>query len=192
MTHFLTLTFRRHRLAIMLLACGLPLLNGCGIRTLAPNISQLAVPEAVRVPEGQQAVLDAQGKGNLLYECQAIKRSPFQYSWLLQSSGLKLEDTRGQNITYYPGARARWVHSDGSAVTAREFVEVSANSQNLPLLRAAAETSTGPGILDKVSYIQNLRTVGGIVASPLCTAGNLGMRVSVPYESQFVFWRPVS
>ena len=171
------------------------LLSGCSVNTLAPNLgqlTQLTVPEPIRVPKGHQAVLDAQGKGTLLYECQAVKRAPFQYGWLMQSPGMTLEDARGQTVTYLPGARARWIHSDGSAVSAREFVEVASDTGKLPLMRAKAEMSTGPGLLDNISYIQSLRTVAGVVANPACTAGNLGMRMSVPYEADFVFWRPVS
>jgi hypothetical protein len=177
---------------VLLLAGAATLLGACtGIRTLATNsLAQLTAPEPIRVPKGHQAVLEAQGRGNLLYECQAIKRAPFEYSWLLQNTALKLEDSRGQSISYLPGTRARWIHSDGSSVSAREFVQVPSNGKNLPLARATAEMSAGTGVLDKVSYIQTLKTVGGVVTSPVCTAGNLGMRVSVPYESEFVFWRP--
>jgi hypothetical protein len=169
------------------------LLGGCGIRTLAEaTIAQMTIPEPIRVPQGHQAVVDATGRGTLVYECQAIKRSPFQYSWLLQTASLKLEDTRGQPVTYLPGSRARWIHSDGSSVSAREFVEVAANGKNLPMVRATAEMSVGPGILDKVSYIQMIKTSGGMIASPLCTEATLGMRSSAAYEAEFVFWRPSS
>ena len=171
------------------------MLAGCSVNTLAPNlgqITQLTVPEPIRVPNGHQAVLEAQGKGSLLYVCQAIKRSPFQYTWLLQSPGMTLQDSRGQTVTYLPGSRNRWIHSDGSAVAAREMVEVTPDANRLPLMRAKAEMSTGPGLLDNISYIQSLRTVAGVVTNPACTAGNLGMRMSVPYEVDFVFWRPVS
>jgi hypothetical protein len=171
------------------------LLGGCSVNTLAPNLgqmTQLTVPEPIRVPKGHQAVLEAQGKGTLLYECQAIKRAPFQYTWLLQSPGMTLQDSRGQTVQYLPGQRARWIHSDGSAVAAREFVEVTPDGTRLPLMRAKAEMSTGAGVLDNISYIQSLRTVAGVVTNPQCTAGNLGMRVSVPYEADFVFWRPAA
>lgn len=185
--------FDRRMAGTLFLSCTAALVSGCaGVKTVAPQLAQLNIPEPIRVPNGQEVVLDAQGRGSLLYECQAIKRTPFQYSWLLQSPGLKLEDSRGQTVTYYPGTRSRWVHSDGSSVTSRERVEVAVSNQNMPLMRAAAEASTGSGALTNVSYIQTLRTVGGVVAAPACTASSLGMRVVVPYESDFVFWRPTS
>jgi hypothetical protein len=60
------------------------------------------------------------------------------------------------------------------------------------LLRALASPSDTPGALADISYIQARRTVGGIVANPPCTAATLGMRLSVPYEADYVFWRPAA
>lgn len=172
------------------LALGSALLGGCAaIGPLPSNITQLNLPEAVRVPKGEHAVLAAQGKGALLYECQAIKRTPFQYSWVLQNPALKLEDSNGQTVTYYPGPRPRWLHSDGSSITAQEVVEASGNGQNLPLLRATAQAANRPGVLKDISYVQVSRTAGGVVTAPVCEAASLGMRVVAPYESDVVFWR---
>lgn len=177
----------------MLVATGAAVLLGaCGARVLTSYNAQGNLPEAIRVPPGNQAVLEAEGRGNLLYECQAIKRAPFEYAWLLRSNGLQLKDSSGRTIMYYPGARPRWVHSDGSQVSANELVEVPGDPQNLPLQRAKAEASATPGALEKVSYVQNQRTQGGVVTAKPCTAAGLGMRMVVPYEADYVFWRPVS
>lgn len=177
----------------VLLAVGAALtLGACGSRVLTSYSAQKNLPEAIRVPAGNLAVLEAEGRGNLLYECQAIRRAPFEYAWLLRSNGLQLKDSSGRTIMYYPGARSRWVHSDGSQVSANEMVEVPGDPQSLPLQRAKAEPSTTPGALEKVSYVQNQRTQGGVVTGKPCTAAGLGMRMVVPYEADYVFWRPVS
>ena len=177
----------------LLLALGAALtLGACGSRVLTADLSQRNLPEAIRVPAGNQAVLEAEGRGNLLYECQAVRRAPFEYAWLLRSNGLQLKDSSGRTIMYYPGARSRWVHSDGSQVMALELIEVSGDPQSLPLQRAKAEPSKSPGALENVSYIQNHRTQGGVVTGKPCTAAGLGMRMVVPYEADYVFWRPVS
>ena len=177
----------------MLFAVGAALtLGACGSRVLTSNLAQRNLPEAIRVPAGNLAVLEAEGRGNLLYECQAVRRAPFEYAWLLRSNGLQLKDSSGRTIMYYPGARSRWVHSDGSQVMALELIEVPGDPQNLPLQRAKAEPSKSPGALENVSYIQNHRTQGGVVTGKPCTAAGLGMRMVVPYEADYVFWRPVS
>jgi hypothetical protein len=167
-------------------------LSACGLRQPNQYQAQQALPEAIRVPAGHTAVLEAQGRGDLLYECQAIKRAPYEYAWLLQTPGLKLQDSSGNTVMYYPGARSRWEHSDGSKVTAQELVEVTGDRQSLPLQRAMVKPSDASGTLGNISYIQSRRTVGGVVAAPACTAAGLGMRKWVTYEADYVFWRPAA
>ncbi len=168
----------------------LSLLGACSLVAPLQNLDQASLPADIRVPAGNVVVLQAQGRGDLLYECQAVRRTPFEYTWLLRNPSLQLQDGRGNVVTYYPGTRSRWVHSDGSEVIAREFVEVSLSSGNMPLLRAKADPTEGRGALENVSYIQNLRNQGGVVTGKSCTAAALGMRMSVPYEADYVFWRP--
>ena len=173
-----------------LVACGgrLPSLSGL-------QNNQLGLLEAVRVPAGYQVALEAHGSGELLYSCQAIKRAPYQYAWLLQTSSMRLQDSYGRTINYFPGTRTRWVHSDGSQLVAQESVEAPGDGTNLPQQRAKVEVPSTPGMpgaLGKVTYVQTLRSVGGVVTTKPCVAGNLGMRVSVPLESDYVFWQPSS
>lgn len=178
--------------SVLMVTGAVGVLGACSARLPNPYNAQQALPEAIRVPAGHKAVLEAQGKGDLLYECQAIKRAPYEYAWLLQSPGLRLQDSNGQTVTYFPGLRSRWVHSDGSRVVAQELVEVSADRSSLPLQRAMVSPSDTPGALSNVSYIQSRRTAGGVVSNPPCTSASLGMRVSVPFEADYVFWRPAA
>jgi hypothetical protein len=173
----------------VLLASAAAAISACGLRQPLQQAQQ-SLPESLRVPAGYTAVLEAQGRGDLIYECQAVKRAPYEYAWLLLPPGIRLADGAGNTVTYFPGARARWAHSDGSRVSAQELVEATDAPQNLPLLRAMVGPSDTPGALANVRYIQARRTVGGVVANPPCTAATLGMRVSVPFEADYVFWRP--
>lgn len=171
-------------------------LVACGARM--PSLSslqnnQLGLPEAIRVPPGHRIALEANGSGELLYVCQAIKRAPYQYAWLLQTSRVRLQDSYGRTITYYPGTRSRWVHSDGSQLLAQESVEATGDGTSLAQQRAKVEVapaSGAPGVLSQVAYVQTLRSVGGVVTTKPCVAGNLGMRVTVPMASDYVFWQP--
>ena len=171
-----------------LAGCGGHLPGLTGLQT-----NQLGLPEAIRVPAGQQISLQAHGSGELLYTCQAIKRAPFEYAWLLQASSMRLQDSAGRVINYYPGTRSRWVHGDGSELVTQSSVEAAADNVNLPQQRAMVEApskAVASGVLGKVTYVQTLRNVGGVVTTKPCIAGNLGMRVSVPLESDYVFWQP--
>lgn len=181
--------FGRLSRSLFVLIGSAALLGACGYRPLQPYNTQKDLPEAVRVPEGHQAVLEATSNGRLLYECQAVKRAPYEYEWLMRNVSVDLTDTYGGTVMHKPGARASWVHRDGSSVMAREFSEVANGSSNLPLQRYAAQSSGVPGALHNITYVQRLRTVGGWISSTPCTSAQLGMRMTVPYEADYIFWR---
>jgi Protein of unknown function (DUF3455) len=185
---------RRVRVCLLLAISTAAVLGACSYRPLSAYDTQQDLPEAIRVPAGHQAVLEARGSGHLLYECQAVKRAPYVYAWLLRSPGIELTDTYGNTIVYAPGPRTGWVHHDGSRISAsaKESVEVTNDSYSLPLQRVKAEPSLVPGALQNISYVQRLRTLGGVVSVKACSAVQLGMRVWVPYEADYVFWRPVA
>ena len=179
-----------YRLAILITACGSALLlSACGYRPLAAFTGQNGAPEAVRVPPGNQPVLQARGTGTLLYECQAIRRSPHEYQWLIRNSAIELTDSGGRTIRHRPGPRASWTHSDGSSAVAKESVEVPNGKENMPLERFRVEQAEAPGALSHITYVQRLHTVGGWVASTPCSGPQLGMQKAVPYEADYVFWR---
>ena len=169
-------------------------LGGCNTRPIAAlnsaNVQQ-DVPDTLRVPAGHQAVLQAHSIGRLVYECQAVKRSPFEYEWLSRNLDIDLTDARGESIKHKSGARASWSHRDGSTAMSREFVEVANGSHNLPLQTYKLEPAASPGALHNISYVQRVRTVGGWMTVVPCTSAQLGMRVTVPYEADYVFWRPI-
>ena len=194
--HFMTRTspFKTSLLVLSvfgaLAGCSGNLRNPMGLQT-----SQMGLPEAIRVPAGHQISLEARGTGELIYTCQAIKRAPFEYAWLLQASSMRLQDNFGRVINYYPSTRSRWLHSDGSQLVTKSSVEALPDSANLPQQRAMVEATPAAGasgVFGKVNYVQTLRSVGGVVTNKPCIAGNLGMRMSVPLESDYVFWQPGS
>lgn len=178
--------------ALVLVATAV-LLAGCNSRPLSESLSQYltqqpALPADIRVPAGHQAVLEARGIGELQYECQAIKLAPFEYAWLPRDRSIELRDSANNSITLARSAR-NWLHRDGSELAVREFVEVNNGAPNLPLQRALVEPATQPGALHNISYIQRIRTLGGLPSTRNCSSAELGMRVRVPYEADYVFWR---
>lgn len=180
------------RLVAFTLAAGtLALIAACAApRFLSHDPSdQPGIPAQVRVPAGHQPVLQARGAGMLQYECQATRRAPWQYTWLPRDRRIELFDSANNSIVLARSARS-WVHRDGSELAVHEFVEVSNGEHNLPLLRARAEPAHTPGALQQISYVQRVRTLGGLPSTRNCSAAELGMRVSVPYEADYVFWRP--
>ena len=179
---------------LLLIIGGAAALGGCSSQPIAALSSaavQQDVPDTLRVPAGHQAVLQARSNGKMVYECQAVKRSPYEYEWLTRNPDIDLTDARGESIKHKPGARASWSHRDGSTAMSREFVEVANGSHNLPLQTYTLDPAASPGALHNISYVQRLRTVGGWMTVVPCTSVQLGMRVTVPYEAEYVFWRPI-
>ena len=172
---------------------GAALLAGCGASPLArfDAAQQQGLPADVRVPAGHQAVLEARASGELQYECQAIKRAPFEYAWLPRDRSIELRDGSNSAIVLSRSGRS-WVHRDGSQLAVREFVEVDNGPHSLPFQRARVEPSMLSGALNNISYIQRINTVGGLPSVRNCSSAELGMRVQVPYEAEYVFWRPRS
>lgn len=171
------------------------LLGACGSRPMNQLSEYLTkqptLPADIRVPDGHQAVLEARGSGELQYECQAVKLSPYEYAWLPRDRTIEIRDSANSSIVLSRSARS-WVHRDGSALAVREFVEIPNGAFSLPLQRARVEPSDAAGALHNISYIQRIRTVGGLPSVRNCSAAELGMRVSVPYEAEYVFWRPAT
>lgn len=181
-----------HRLPALMLVIAAALVAGCNSRPLSQYLTQQpALPSDIRVPTGHQAVLEARGIGELQYECQAVNRAPFEYAWLPRDRSIELRDSANNSITLARSAR-NWLHRDGSELAVREFVEVNNGGPNLPLQRARVEPTTQPGALHNISYIQRIRTLGGLPSTRNCSAAELGMRVSVPYEADYVFWRALA
>ena len=192
-THTVTRSSPRRLGALALAVAAAGLVAGCSApRPLAEYLTQQpTLPSDIRVPAGHQAVLEARGIGQLQYECQATNRSPWQYAWLPRDRSIELRDSANNSITLARSARS-WVHRDGSELAVREFVEVDNGGPNLPLQRARVEPNTQSGALNNISYIQRIRTLGGLPSTRNCSAAELGMRVSVPYEADYVFWRALA
>jgi hypothetical protein len=82
------------------------------------------------------AVLEAQGRGDLLYECQAVKRAPYEYAWLLLSPGMKAHKTAAATPSPTTPAPARAGCTATVPASARKNSSKPPARQNLPLLRA--------------------------------------------------------
>lgn len=192
-THTAKCPFAHRLQALLLAASAVSLIAGCSTpRPLGQYLTQQPfLPSDIRVPAGHQAVLEARGVGELQYECQAVNRAPFQYAWLPRDRSIELRDSANNSITLARSARS-WTHRDGSELAVREFVEVNNGGPNLPLQRVRVEPATLPGALNNISYIQRIRTLGGVPSTRNCSAAELGMRVAVPYEADYVFWRQMA
>ena len=162
------------------------IIAACAATTMTVDNSQL--PEAVRVPAGQKEVLSTTGRGEITYECRAKAGVAGAFEWAFVAPVAALTDAGGKSVgKYYAGPT--WEAADGSKVTGKQVAVAPSSPGNIPLQLVKAEPATGAGAMQGVSFIQRLKTRGGVAPAPACTAAEAGQRKQVAYEADYVFYR---
>lgn len=172
-----------------LTAIALSALAGCaGMTSTEPRVDNAALPEAVRVPAGQTQVLHTTGTGEITYECRE-KKAGGGHEWAFVAPVATLTNAKGQVVGKY-FAGPTWEANDGSKVTGKQLAVSPAPAGNIPLQLVQANPATGDGAMKGVSFIQRLKTVGGVAPSLPCGAEQVGQKQVVPYRADYVFYKP--
>ena len=147
------------------------------------------VPAEVTPPAGNKAALTLVGIGDLSYECKAVADKPGTFAWTFAGPNAKLMDANKKEVGKYYGGPT-WEAADGSKVTGKQLAVAPGTAGSIPLQLVQAAPSTGTGVMTDVTYIQRLKTVGGVApATPACAAGNVGAKTTVPYQADYVFYK---
>ena len=147
------------------------------------------VPAEVTPPAGNKAVLTLVGAGDLTYECKAVADKPGTFAWTFAGPNAKLLDANKKEVGKYYGGPT-WESNDGSKVTGKQLAVAPGAAGSIPLQLVQANPSTGKGAMTDVTYIQRLKTVGGVApATPACAAANVGAKTTVPYQADYVFFK---
>jgi len=147
------------------------------------------VPAEVTPPAGNKAVLTLVGAGDLAYECKAVADKPGTFAWTFAGPNAKLLDANKKEVGKYYGGPT-WESNDGSKVTGKQLAVAPGAAGSIPLQLVQANPSTGKGAMSDVTYIQRLKTVGGVApATPACAAANVGAKTTVPYQADYVFFK---
>ena len=89
---------------------------------------------------------------------------------------------------YYAGPT--WESADGSKVTGTQLTVAPGAAGAIPLQLVQVTTATGDGAMAGVTYVQRLKTVGGVApTTPACASGNVGAKTTVPYSADYVFFK---
>ena len=164
------------------------LLAACASAPRETPVDNAALPEAVRVPAGQTQVMTTVGKGEITYECRVKKDNAAAHEWVFVAPVASLAATDGRIVgKYYAGPT--WESNDGSKVTAKQVAVAPATPGAIPLQLVKADPAQGAGAMQGVSYIQRLRTVGGVAPSERCDAAAVGQRRQVAYQVDYVFYK---
>lgn len=166
------------------------LLSACAMSGGMSSSAQTGVPDAVRVPAGHSVVLETVGTGEITYECRARKDMAGAFEWAFAGPDARLMDRSGKAVGRYYGPPATWESNDGSRITGTQLAIAPGGEGNIPLQLVKANPAMGEGAMKGVSYIQRLKTVGGVAPALPCGAEQKGNKQVVPYQADYVFYKP--
>ncbi|PKO27413.1 MAG: hypothetical protein CVU36_20320 [Betaproteobacteria bacterium HGW-Betaproteobacteria-9] len=173
-------------------AVSLLALTACASNMSAPAMaySQASLPAAVQVPAGHQVAMETVGVGQITYECRA-KKDAMGHEWVFVGPDAKLMDRMGKQVGKYYGPPATWEGMDGSKLTAIQLAVAPAMAGSIPLQLVKANPAMGMGAMQGVTYIQRVRTQGGVAPAMACDAAISGSKQIVNYQADYIFWKAV-
>lgn len=178
-----TLHLSSAALALGLAACGSTPM------TSPMMIDNASLPEAVRAPAGEkQTMWTTTTDGKITYECREKTDAAGQYAWVFVGPDAGLKDASGKSVGRYYGPPATWASNDGSKVTGKQLAVAPGPAGAIPLQLVKADPATGTGVMQGVTHIQRLKTVGGVAPAAACAAGNKGEKQIVTYAADYVFY----
>jgi len=145
------------------------------------NVDLPAGCERIQVEDGNKLAFKAYAIGVQVYRWSGT-------SWTFVGPIANLyadEDLNGLIGTHYAGPT--WEGNGGSKVVGSRVDGCSPDPTAIQWLLLKAVTTDGPGIFNRVSFIQRLNTVGGI--APSAPGTNVGDEARVPYTTEYYFYR---
>jgi hypothetical protein len=160
------------------------LLAGIGLAGCAGT--ETPVPDALRFPAGETAILRTRASGVQIYECKAGAQDATKLDWALVAPEAQLYKIDGSVLgKHYAGPT--WEAIDGSKAVGELRARADAPDPNaIPWLLLAAKSTSGSGVLSRVKNVQRLDTNGG-KAPAGCSAAERGRTLRVPYSAVYVF-----
>jgi hypothetical protein len=133
------------------------------------------------VPEGNKVAFSTYAEGVQIYRWTGT-------SWTLVGPDATLyADAEGNGLVGIHYAGPTWESNSGSRVVGRVLKRCTPDPTAIQWLLLEAVYSEGPGIFDRVTYIQRVNTAGGL--APSTPGAFTGDVVRVPYTTEYVFYR---
>jgi hypothetical protein len=148
------------------------------------------VPLIMQVPAGNYVAWDTPAEGVVTYACVQSQDVAGKQLWAVSSAKATLGQGNATQNGTYTSPPETWTAADGSSVTGMQLLSVSADSARLSDQLVIANPADGAGLLSRVTYIQRFIKSGGEVPTRPCNVVALGQKVEVPYQANYVFWKP--
>jgi hypothetical protein len=145
------------------------------------------VPGLLRVPAGQDLLIQLHATGAQIYQCQP-KGDPAQFEWVFKQPEAVLFTHRGKNFgRHYAGPT--WEANDRSKVVGEVLAHLDSPKPNsIPWLLLRAKSSSGQGAFSNARYIQRLNTVGGNAPAVACRQEQSGQQLRASYTADYLFY----
>ena len=162
--------------------------SGLSALALGVGIQAPAVPNNLKVPDGQMVLLKALGQGVQIYACGAKAGAPNQFEWVFKTPEADLTGDKGERIgRHYAGPA--WEANDGSKVVGEVQQRADAPRPDaVPWLLLKAKSNQGDGTFKTVTYIQRVNTEGGTAPKEGCDAQRSGAEARVDYKATYYFY----
>jgi hypothetical protein len=151
--------------------------------------SQDGLPDTMKVPAGHNVAMETVGVGDITYECRADKDMAGKYAWVFAGPDARLLDRSGKQVGKYFGPPATWEAMDGSKITGKQLAVSPGGAGNIPLQFVQANPAMGMGAMSGVTYIQRVKTMGGVAPASACGMANMGEKQIVKYQADYIFWK---
>jgi Protein of unknown function (DUF3455) len=176
-THNTIRAYGKGALVTIAMVAGTSLMMAACSTVKAPpkEYSQELLPDAVKVPAGNVVALETTAVGVLNYECRANSPTAGMIGWALVSPKADLLDRTGKTVVAYSGPPPTWTNIDGSSVVGSQVaIAPVVGANNLPLQLSKGTPGAAPGGTDFVNP---------------CTQGDIGKKVTLPYQADYIFWK---
>jgi hypothetical protein len=167
----------RAPLILVLIALVAPALVGAGDPGRMPDLGDC---EQLRVPQGNKVAARLFGVGTQNYRWDGTR-------WVFVAPEAVLFADAGDHgaVAIHFGGPT-WESVSGSRVVGAVIDHCTPDPDSIPWLKLEAASTEGPGIFQRVDYIQRLNTVGSI--APAVPGAFPGQVARVPYSADYFFY----
>jgi hypothetical protein len=152
------------------------------------SVSPPNVPDNLKVPNGQEVLMKALGKGVQIYDCTQKADDPSKFEWSFRAPEADLTNERGEKIARH-FAGPTWEANDGSKVVGEFQQKADAPHPGaVPWLLLKAKSNEGTGTFAKVTYIQRVDTEGGVAPAAGCDQAHDRAEARVDYKANYYFY----
>lgn len=153
-------------------------------------IAQAQIPGKLVPPAGNVEVLRGYARGFQMYVSVEDPALPGSYMWRFVGPTATLANNGGRDYATHYGGPTWQANNTGSLVKGTRVDGATVDPTAIDWLLLRGRDHAGKGMFSKVSYIQRIDTVGGLM--PAWTPPSAGIEVSVPYTATYVFFEAIS